>query len=117
MRMLFATVSLIAMAGVAFAGEPQKQITQPVVASAQKQAPAQMPQRMTDQQLDKVVAGAVDPEFGRSTALSAGGLTFPSGVPSGIETALNAGGFGQNATASSPGGGVCTTNRNGGCPF
>jgi hypothetical protein len=55
MRILIAAVSLVAMTGAAFAGEPQKTTAtrQTVVASAQK-APA----KMTDQQLDKVVAGA-----------------------------------------------------------
>jgi len=56
MRILLATVSLVAMAGVAFAGEPQKTTTagQPVVASVHKQAPV----KMTDRQLEKIVAGS-----------------------------------------------------------
>jgi hypothetical protein len=64
MRSLVLTISLVAMTGVAFAGEPQKSTPtqqQPVVASLQRQsstASLRAPQKMTDQQLSKVVAGS-----------------------------------------------------------
>ena len=63
MRGLILTVSLVALAGFAVASEPQKSTVEQetVVASAQIQAPAaaqRVPQKMTDQQLENIVAGS-----------------------------------------------------------
>jgi hypothetical protein len=63
MRSLVLTVGLVAIAGVAFAGEPQKSTTQqqPVVESLQQQsstASLRAPQKMTDEQLGNVIAGS-----------------------------------------------------------
>ena len=62
MRILVLTAGLVALAGTAFAGEPQSStnVQQPIVASAQKQIPAaslRAPQKMSDRQLEKIVAG------------------------------------------------------------
>lgn len=53
MRGLIVLVSLVALTGAAFAGEPQKSTSQHIVPSVQKRAP----QKMTDQQLQSIVAG------------------------------------------------------------
>lgn len=86
MRSLVLAVSFVAMAGAAFAGEPQKPVT------------THAPVKMTEQQLEKVIAGHATPTpgLGRSTAASVANSH-------------------SNISAAPPGAGVCQTGRSGRC--
>ena len=86
MRGLMLTISFVAMAGAAFAAEPQKQVTM------------HTPLKLTDQQLEKVVAGSATPTPGLGRLTAASVANSHSNIP-----------------AAPPGQGVCQTGKSGRC--
>jgi len=96
MRGLLLAISLIGVTGLAFAGEPQKQTNLPVAQKHETQVVASVrtPQKMTDEQLEGIVAGS----SARGLVLENNGGQF--GVPSCRASRGISSGYGQSTTVS-----------------